>query len=149
MEEIVVNSIKKMNKVNRVFQKSDQPGILKIANRVKEELDEFKPFVPVALALRREGMYERHWEQISEKVGFKVSPDANFTFQTVIDMELIKWKDDLEEIGERASQEYNIETTLNNMIESWKEVEFNMIPFKKTETFTCTGFDDAMMLLDE
>lgn len=37
-------------------------------------------------------------------------------------MDLIKWKDDLEEIGERAAKEYNIETTLNTMMKNWEGV---------------------------
>jgi len=32
------------------------------------------------VALRKKGMKERHWEQISEKVGFTVMPDENFSF---------------------------------------------------------------------
>lgn len=64
-------------------------------------------------------------------------------------MDLIKWKDDLEEIGERAAKEYNIETTLNTMMKNWEGVWFFLIPFKNSGTSTCTGFDDAMNLLDE
>jgi len=30
-----------------------------------------------------------------------------------MDLNLIKWKDELEEIGEKASKEYNIEMTLS------------------------------------
>jgi dynein heavy chain, axonemal len=38
---------------------------LKIAETIKSEIEEFKPFVPLAMALRTEGMKERHWEAIS------------------------------------------------------------------------------------
>lgn len=122
MEDIVSSSIKTLNKVIRIFKEKDQPGILKIANQVKNELTDYQPFVPLALALRKDGMKERHWEAISKKVGFKVEPYDGFTFQTVIDMDLIKWKEDLEEIGERAAKEYNIETTLNTMMKNWEGV---------------------------
>jgi dynein heavy chain len=64
-------------------------------------------------------------------------------------MDLIKWKDDLEEIGERASKEFNIEMTLQTMMKNWEGVKFYLIPFKNSNTCTCTGFDDAMNLLDE
>ena len=36
------------------------------------------------VALRKKGMVDRHWDQISEKVGFPVKPDENFTFGKVI-----------------------------------------------------------------
>ena len=42
---------------------------------VKAQLDEFRPKVPVMVALRKKGMTERHWDQISAKVGFPVKPD--------------------------------------------------------------------------
>jgi len=35
------------------------------------------------------------------------------------------------------------------MKEEWVTVEFMLKPFKKTGTFTVTGFDNAMVLLDE
>ena len=80
MEDIVTNSIKTLNKIIRIFKEKDQPGILKIGNQVKNELTEYQPFVPLALALRKDGMKERHWEAISKKVGFKVEPYDGFTF---------------------------------------------------------------------
>lgn len=41
------------------------------------------------VALRKKGMKERHWEQISEKVGFTVMPDENFSFQKALDLNLL------------------------------------------------------------
>lgn len=32
------------------------------------------------VALRKPGMFDRHWKQISEKVGFEVKPNDDFTF---------------------------------------------------------------------
>lgn len=60
-------------------------------------------------------MQDRHWEQISTKVGFDVKPDAEFTFKKVIDMGLINFPEVCIEVGERASKEYNIEMNLNEM----------------------------------
>jgi dynein heavy chain len=80
MDDIVTNSIKTLNKVIRIFKEKDQTGILKIANQVKSELTEYQPFVPLALALRKDGMKERHWDLVTKKVGFKVEPYEGFTF---------------------------------------------------------------------
>jgi len=44
-----------------LFRDKELPGILKIAESTKGEIEEFKPFVPLALALRTEGMKDRHW----------------------------------------------------------------------------------------
>lgn len=36
------------------------------------------------VALRKKGMYERHWSEITEKVGFEVKPTEDFTFTNVL-----------------------------------------------------------------
>lgn len=88
MEETVDNSNKTMAQVIRIFREKDLPGILKIAESIKGDVDAFKPYVPLALALRNEGMKERHWEAVSEKVGFEVKPYEGFTFNHCLEMGL-------------------------------------------------------------
>lgn len=38
---------------------------------------------------------------------------------------------------------------MEKMKEDWKPLNFGLKDFKKTGTCTVTGFDDAMMMLDE
>ena len=35
---------------------------------MREELTKFHPKVPLMVALRKKGMYERHWEEISKRI---------------------------------------------------------------------------------
>lgn len=88
MEEKVSSYIKTSNKVIRYFREKDQGDILKIAETVKADLDKYKPLVPIAIALRKEGMYERHWDQLTEQVKFEVKPTEDFVFQNLIDLNL-------------------------------------------------------------
>jgi dynein heavy chain len=37
------------------------PKIFDIATEMKKHVDDFKPIVPLAVALRKDGMKERHW----------------------------------------------------------------------------------------
>ena len=53
---------KTISQVLRYFREKDLPKILKIAETMKKNIDDFKPYVPLALALRKEGMRERHWD---------------------------------------------------------------------------------------
>ena len=71
------------------------------------------------VSLRKRGLVERHWTQISEKVGFEVLPKEGFTFQKALDMGLMTHVDICVDIGERASKEYNIEQGLNSMKAMW------------------------------
>jgi dynein heavy chain len=122
---------------------------LKIAETIKADIEEFKPYVPLALALRTDGMKDRHWEAISEKVGFEVKPYDGFTFNHCLEMGLDKFTEICVDIGEKAGKEFNIESTLIKMKRDWEAVEFKLISFKNTGTFSVTGFDDAMAMLDE
>lgn len=61
------------------------------------------------VALRKDGMYDRHWEQISKEVGFEVKPTEDFTFTKLLSLGLMKHLDACVEVGERASKEYHIE----------------------------------------
>jgi dynein heavy chain, axonemal len=149
VEECVDNSFKTMAQVIRFFRDKDLPKILKMAEDLKKEIEDFKIQVPIVMALRTEGMKERHWNMLSEKVGFKVFPGEGFTFQQCIDMKLHEFTDDVVDIGERAGKEYNIETSLAKMKQEWEQINFGLKPFKNTGTSTVIGFDDAMVILDE
>jgi len=51
---------------------------------MKTSIEEFKPIVPLAEALRKDGMLDRHWEALSAQVGFKIKPDEDFTLTSCI-----------------------------------------------------------------
>lgn len=80
------------------------------------------------VALRKPGMVERHWKQISDIVGFTVNPDNEtdepFNFQKVLDLGLMKHVEELVDVGERASKEFQIETMLREMQEQWETIFF-------------------------
>ena len=105
---------------------------------------DFQPVVPVALALRKTGMVDRHWDKISETVGFDIRPSEDFTLQTVIDKGLLAHTELCEDIGERAFKEHNIENSLKKMKADWLPLKFNLPRFKQTSTSTIAGFDDAV-----
>lgn len=103
----------------------------------------------MAVALRTEGLKERHWQQISNACGIEVKPFEGFTFQNIIDMDLLKFSEQICEIGERAGKEYNIETSMARMKNDWLNVFLQTKPFRTSNTSTVYGFDDAINFLDE
>lgn len=82
------------------------------------------------VALRKNGMKQRHWQSVSDKVGFKIEPDEDFTFTKLIDLGLLNHLPFCEEIGERASKEFSIENALREMKAQWEEIKFDLKPFK-------------------
>lgn len=61
LDTIFENCNKVMSQVNRFFKDKDFPKITKIAQDMKNNIDNFKPYVPLAISLRKDGMKERHW----------------------------------------------------------------------------------------
>ena len=140
---------KTINTVFRQFRDRKQQEMLEIAQKVKEGVDEFKTTVPLAVALRKEGMKDRHWDQITEAVGFELRPEEGFTLTTVVERGMLNHVDVAEEVGEKAFKEYNIEKALAKMKADWVGLNFLLPRFKQTPTYTIAGFDDAINLLDE
>ena len=61
---------KTLVKVNRGFEQAGGMGAqLAVGQAIKAEVDDFRPLLPLLLALRTPGMEDRHWETLSEKVG--------------------------------------------------------------------------------
>jgi dynein heavy chain len=115
------SSNKIISQVLRYFKEKDLPKIQKIAETMKKNIDEFKPYVPLAIALRKEGMKDRHWDQISDKVGFDIRPVEGFTLTSVIDAGMLKHLEICEEVGEKAYKEFHIEKSLTKMMGDWKD----------------------------
>mmetsp|Transcript_20736 Transcript_20736/g.31913 ORF Transcript_20736/g.31913 Transcript_20736/m.31913 type:complete len:105 (-) Transcript_20736:1900-2214(-) len=104
--------MKTINQVVRFFRDKDFPKITENAKAMKAKIDDFKPTVPLALALRKEGMKERHWDQISNQVGFDIRPDEDFTLTKVVEKGMLGHIEAAEEIGEKAAKEHHIEVSL-------------------------------------
>lgn len=103
------------------------------------------------VALRKEGMRDRHWKQISEFAGFEVHPTDDYTFTKILDMGLMDIVAKCQEVGDRAYKEFLIEKELNAMKKQWEDVNLTLKDYVKgsTKTFIITGWDDINTILDE
>jgi dynein heavy chain len=149
MENIVNDTGRILSQTIRAFK--EIPAMLKIGEYVKKEVEDFRKYVPLALALRTEGMKERHWDEISTIAGFDVRPKEGFTMTTVIKMNLIDHLSEIEKVGEKAAKEYAIEMNLLNMKKSWEKVEFKLFSWKNSGTWIVSqlSFEEINMLIDE
>ena len=75
---------------NLKLQKSfkDVPQVLDVAQDFKNRVEDFKPYIPLIQGLRNQGMRIRHWDQLSEDIGFNIQPKKDLTFQKCLDMKL-------------------------------------------------------------
>lgn len=150
INENATNWMKTIYKVAKAKSIKEHPECLAIANQIKAEVEEFKPLLPVIVALRNPGMRERHWDNLSEELPFDFKPDDTLTLTKVV--EEYKLQDHLElisKVGEMAGKEFQIESALDKMAEAWQGIEFDVRPYKSTGTYVIGGVDEIMQLLDE
>ncbi|XP_018647924.1 putative dynein heavy chain [Schistosoma mansoni] len=148
VEMDVSNYYRSLFKLEKTFDTLPAPR--KIATQVREKVEEFKQHLPLIRTLFNPGLRERHWEQISEIVGFTVNnKEEGMCLAKLIDMNLDTYIPKFELISEAASKENNLEKTLDKMHKEWEPMEFNLIPYRDSGTFILSSVDDIQTLLDD
>ncbi|KAF4691918.1 hypothetical protein FOZ60_014406 [Perkinsus olseni] len=82
---------------------------------MKSQLQEFRESLPLIRVLCWKGLVARHWEEISDVVGFHMEPDPTFTLCRILDMDVGKHVSALMAIGERAAVESRIAEALKEL----------------------------------
>eukprot|EP00929_Paragymnodinium_shiwhaense_P109502 TRINITY_DN7596_c0_g2_i1.p1 TRINITY_DN7596_c0_g2~~TRINITY_DN7596_c0_g2_i1.p1 ORF type:complete len:4821 (+),score=1098.93 TRINITY_DN7596_c0_g2_i1:122-14584(+) len=101
-------------------------------------------------SLCNKSLRTRHWEAISNLVGFAIEPDSVFTLSRLIDMDVGKHLPTLRAISEAATKEHVIERVLDAMQAEWKPVQFELKPWRRVDTFIIAEncADDMRNLVD-
>ena len=119
------------------------------ALRRAAQVEEFRPHIPLIVALRNPGMRDRHWDAISEQINKDLHPDESFTLTKVFDMGLPNSVEAISKVGERAAKEFQIECALSKMEAEWAEVDLFIDPYRETGTYIVKAVDDLQSMLDE
>lgn len=116
------------------LQFSHLPGPYGIASKVLDQVQEFKEHMPIIQTLGNPGLQLRHWEKISEVVGFPLSPEMeDFTLQRIFNYGLEEYVPKFEVISDSATKENALERKLIQMREEWKDLDFNITPYRSVE----------------
>lgn len=108
----------------------------------REKMDEFKTNMPIIQTLGNPGMKARHWEKISEIVGFPIIVDDELSLEKVIDFNLVDYIEKFEGISEAATKENNLEKALDKMMKEWADLRFEILPYKLVHyAFQNSGYD--------
>ncbi len=78
--------------------------------------------MPLVQTLFNPGMRDRHWEQISDIVGFPLKPDEDMNLSKLVDMNIESFIPKFEGISEAASKEYSLEKAMEKMKQEWDPV---------------------------
>lgn len=97
---------------------------------MRERIESFKEQMPIVQTLGNPGMKERHWEKVSEIVGFPIVVDDELTLAKIIDYGLEEYVTKFEAISEAATKENNLEKHLNKMTSEWVDIEFSVLVYR-------------------
>ncbi|KAK3579501.1 hypothetical protein CHS0354_028323 [Potamilus streckersoni] len=136
-----------MYKLTKTF--ADQAGPRRIADSVKGKIDKFKQHLPILHTICNPGIRDRHWELMSNIVGFDLKPQADTSLFNMLEFGLNKHLEKLEDIGASAAKEYGLEKAMEKMKFEWKDMVFELIPYRETGVSILSSIDEIQMLLDD
>ena len=138
-----------INKAAKFFSKGTLHHQMTIANKIKTQIAEFVPEVPMIVTLRNPGMRDRHWKRIAEDLGVDIHPIDDFTTEQIIALNLKDSLELIQKIGESAAKEYQIEQALDKMEREWENMNLLLHSYRETGTAVLKGVDDINVILDE
>ncbi|KAI4462791.1 dynein heavy chain 1 axonemal-like protein [Holotrichia oblita] len=147
MERNVTEMYKTIVKSVRIF--ADIPGVQKVALKIRDEMDDFKPHIPLIQSLRSPGMRPRHWEQFKEETGIEIHWTPALTFKECLALGVEPHTDLVVKISDSASKEYSIEHILDKMVSEWENNFLELTPYKKTGTYIMKISEEIQQLLDD
>lgn len=127
----------------------DHPQSKRLAEDIKTIIDEFKLNLPIIETLGNPGLKNRHWEQISEMVGFPIVVSAELTLEKIIEFGLEDYLARFEKISQSATKENGLELAMSNMIVEWQGIEFSINEYRDTGTYILASVNDIQTLLDD
>ena len=150
MDRDVTAAFKVMFKMGKAFNQRQLPDCAKNCDAIRQEIEAFRVYVPLALAMRSPGMRERHWEKIKVEIGLEIpATDPEFTFGAAIEMGIKGKEDEIVAVCDVAGKEYGIETALEKMHGEWEGIALDVKEYKETGTYVIRIEDEHAQMLDD
>uniref|UniRef100_T1JEJ0 Dynein axonemal heavy chain 7 n=1 Tax=Strigamia maritima TaxID=126957 RepID=T1JEJ0_STRMM len=138
---------KNVMKLEKFF--ADNIPVRTMAGQVRDSIDEFKEHVPIVITLCNQSLKERHWDVISDVIGFPIRADGELTLAKLIDYNLEQFVPQFEVISDAATKENTLERNLLKMKAEWETLGFQVIPYRDSGTYIITAAEEIQTLLDD
>ena len=150
MDRDVTAAFKVMFKMGKSFNQRQLPDCAKNCDAIRAEIEAFRVYVPLALAMRSPGMRDRHWEKIEADAGVSIpAADPEFTFGAAIEMGVKAKEEAIVAVCDVAGKEYGIETALEKMHREWEGIVLEVKEYKETGTYVIRIEDEHAQMLDD
>jgi len=117
---------------------------------LKTQIEDFQVILPLLQEFTKESIRDRHWEEVMEltKASFDFkSPE--FRLQSLLDIDLVGKKDEIEEVMDGADKQLKIERNLVEIEERWTTVKFLFRDWKSRNIQILQGSTVVMEELEE
>ncbi|KAA8590936.1 hypothetical protein FQN60_001879 [Etheostoma spectabile] len=129
-------------------KKLESPTVL-LCSTVMEQIKEFKDHIPVVSILCNPGIRARHWDQMSDIVGYDLTPDSGTTLRKVLKLNLAPYLEQFESLSAAASKEFSLEKAMQTMMHIWDGISFHHQPYRETGVSILTTLDEIQTMLDD
>ncbi|XP_015226728.1 PREDICTED: dynein heavy chain 7, axonemal [Cyprinodon variegatus] len=148
VEADIENHWRTLYKLEKSF--SEAPNALRMATTVKAKVEGFKELVPMVQVLCNPGLRTRHWDAMSELVGFPLHPVNEKTcVAQYLDRGLETHLSSFNSISELASKEHSLEKALEKMYSEWRDMKFSLMAHRETGTFILSSVEEIQLLMDD
>jgi dynein heavy chain len=101
------------------------PGQLKkwlTYTKLKTEIDDMIELLPLVEGLAKDSIRPRHWEEVIELTGTQIPFESEtFVLKQLFDANLLKIKEEIEDISENADKQLKLEKQLRDEISAYYE----------------------------
>ncbi|XP_061474275.1 dynein axonemal heavy chain 12 [Rhineura floridana] len=129
-------------------EKKDSPTI-SMCSAVMEQIKDFKENIPLVTTLCNPGIRARHWKQMSEIVGYDLTPDSGSTLRKVLKQNLTPYLEKFETISMGASKEFSLEKAMHTMMNIWDSISFQTSLYRETGVNILCAVDEIQTILDD
>ncbi|XP_070246928.1 dynein axonemal heavy chain 12 isoform X4 [Myotis yumanensis] len=133
----------------RVEEEPKENPTINMCSTVMENIKVFKENIPTVSILCNPGMRTRHWKQMSEIVGYDLTPDSGTTLRKVLKLNLSQYLEQFEVISAGASKEFSLEKAMHTMMGTWDDIAFHVSLYRETGVCILSSVDEIQALLDD
>ncbi|XP_030590036.1 dynein heavy chain 12, axonemal [Archocentrus centrarchus] len=144
-----VQEMEKISEKKRRHPTEEENPTVRLCSTVMEQIKNFKNHIPLVSILCNPGLRARHWAQMSQIVGYDLTPDSSTTLRKVLKQNLTPYLEEFESINAAASKEFSLEKAMQTMVHVWDSLSFHHQPYRETGVSILTALDDIQTMLDD
>ncbi|XP_031357040.1 dynein heavy chain 6, axonemal isoform X2 [Photinus pyralis] len=121
-----------------------------ILPKLKDEVELVKNKLPTITYLRNPSLRQRHWLKIENVLNHKFKAEEMITLTMLEELRVFDYPDEIMEISGQASSEAGLELLLKKVEESWKTIEFSVVPHRDAKDVYILGsLEEIQVVLDD